>query len=176
MPRLYAAEDDILEWTWLLYCASVKKDILLKGKAGAAAEYTWHHSAELMYSSRIRKPDLLLPGLEQGDNLLLFASSLQSFRDALPLLRDRSHKPLKYMPVFCWGTICSNTCIHCNGIYRSDRNGGVWCWESRRVIDSCCSKVGLAKVVAAESLPGLTQNEGYPKSLNAPCTRILIML
>jgi len=67
MPQLCTAKRDVLEWTWLLYCASVKEGTLLKGRARAAAEYTQHWAVELIRSGGIRKAqNLLHSGPKQG--------------------------------------------------------------------------------------------------------------
>lgn len=67
MPQLYTAQEAVVEWNWLLYCASVKEGALLKGRARAAAEYTQHWSVELICSRGTRNPpNLLHPGPKQG--------------------------------------------------------------------------------------------------------------
>lgn len=80
MPQLYTATEDVLEWNWLLYCASVKEGMLWRGGAGAAAEYTQRCSVELIRSRGIRNPPkLLCPGPKQGGQQE-YQSSCSHFR------------------------------------------------------------------------------------------------
>lgn len=112
MPELYAAKEDVLEWTWLLYCVPVKEGRLLKGRVRAAAAWTQQCSGGVETHQTF-----CTLGQSRGANRNIRAHVLAS-----ELWGVERHSPLENVPIFCWGTTC-NSCIHWDGFYQSGKNG-----------------------------------------------------
>lgn len=126
MPEVYAAKEDVLEWTWLLYCVPVKEGRLLKGWVRAAAASTQHCS----WGVETHQTFCTL-GQSRGANRNIRAHVLAS-----ELWGLERHNPLRNMPVFCWGTTW-NSCIHWDGVYQSGKNGASQHRARGRVFSSC---------------------------------------